>query len=84
MTSVAERASAPTRIKPKLGRDDFLLRAAIAVIGLYLVITLALPLWAMLSKSFETYHFRFAQVEVEGRTARPGSRSAPSRNSSIA
>jgi iron(III) transport system permease protein len=66
MASVARPGIAPPSIKPKLGRDDFLLRAAMAVIGLYLLITLALPLWAMLSKSFEAYEFRLAQIEVEG------------------
>jgi DNA-binding transcriptional MerR regulator len=66
MASVARRSIAPARIKPKLGRDDFLLRAVMAVIGLYLLITLAFPLWAMLSKSFETYELRLAEVEVAG------------------
>jgi iron(III) transport system permease protein len=66
MASVAERPVAAARIKPRLGRDDFLLRAIMAVIGLYLLITLALPLWAMLSKSFEAYEFRLAQIEIEG------------------
>jgi iron(III) transport system permease protein len=66
MASVAPRSIAPARIKPKLGRDDFLLRAVMAVIGLYLLITLAFPLWTMLSKSFEAYEFRLGQVEVEG------------------
>jgi iron(III) transport system permease protein len=66
MASSAGRALAAPRIKPRLGRDDFLLRAVMAVIGLYLLITLALPLWAMLSKSFETYELRLAQIEVEG------------------
>jgi iron(III) transport system permease protein len=66
MASIADRSIAAPRIRPKLGRDDFLLRAVMAVIGLYLLITLALPLWAMLSKSFEAYEFRLAQIEVEG------------------
>ena len=66
MASVTERVVAAARIRPRLGRDDFLLRAAMAVIGLYLLITLALPLWAMLSKSFETYEFRLAEIEVDG------------------
>jgi iron(III) transport system permease protein len=66
MASVLGRGIAAPRVRPKLGRDDLLLRAVMAVIGLYLLITLALPLWAMLSKSFETYEFRFEQVEVEG------------------
>ena len=66
MASVAERPVAAPRIRAKLGRDDVLLRAVMAVIGLYLLITLAFPLWAMLSKSFEAFQFRLAQIEVEG------------------
>jgi iron(III) transport system permease protein len=66
MASVAGRRVAAPRIRPKLGRDDFLLRAVMAVIGLYLLVTLALPLWAMLSKSFEAYEFRLTQIEVAG------------------
>ncbi len=36
-----------------------------AVIGLYLVITLALPLYAMLSKSFSTYSFDLSNFEFQ-------------------
>jgi iron(III) transport system permease protein len=66
VASVAAGAAAAPRIKPRLGRDDWLLRALMAVIGLYLLITLALPLWAMLSKSFEAYELRLGQIAVEG------------------
>ncbi|HUE46132.1 MAG TPA: putative 2-aminoethylphosphonate ABC transporter permease subunit [Aestuariivirgaceae bacterium] len=41
----------------RLSRDDWHMRALIGVIGLYLVVTLALPLYTMLSKSFSTYQF---------------------------
>ncbi|HSA80190.1 MAG TPA: putative 2-aminoethylphosphonate ABC transporter permease subunit [Geminicoccaceae bacterium] len=44
--------SAPA-IRPKLGRDALLMRLLMAVIGLYLVVTLALPLYAILSKSVQ-------------------------------
>jgi iron(III) transport system permease protein len=66
VATVAARAAAAPRIKPRLGRDDWLLRALMAVIGLYLLITLAFPLWAMLSKSFEAYELRLEQIAVEG------------------
>ena len=66
MAAVAERSIATRRIRAKLGRDDILLRAVMAVIGLYLLVTLAFPLWAMLSKSFEAYEFRLAEIQVEG------------------
>jgi iron(III) transport system permease protein len=45
------RAQALPQVRPKLGRDDLLMRLLMAVIGLYLLITLALPLYAMLSRS---------------------------------
>lgn len=62
--SDASPLTAP-KIKPKVGRDDWIMRSFIVVIGLYLVITLAFPLYAMLSKSFNTYAFDLAQFEVQ-------------------
>ena len=53
MTMTAETAP-PKPVRAKLGRDDFVMRGYMAVIALYLVIALALPLWAMLSKSAST------------------------------
>ncbi|MCF6271825.1 MAG: putative 2-aminoethylphosphonate ABC transporter permease subunit [Rhodobacteraceae bacterium] len=53
------------KIKPKLGRDDWAQRSFMLVIGLYLVIALALPLYAMLSKAFSTYYFDLSQYEVQ-------------------
>ena len=38
-------------IKPKVSRDDWTMRAFIGVIGMYLFVTLALPLYTMMSKS---------------------------------
>ncbi len=52
-------------VKPKLGRDDWAQRSFMLVIGLYLVIALALPLYAMLSKAFTTYYFDLGQYEVQ-------------------
>ena len=52
-------------VKPKLGRDDIAQRGFMLVIGLYLIIALALPLYAMLSKAFTTYHFDLGQYEVQ-------------------
>lgn len=53
----AARAAAPPSplVKAKLGRDDWIMRAFMALIGLYLVVTLALPLWVMLSKSLQDH-----------------------------
>jgi iron(III) transport system permease protein len=52
-------------IKPKLGRDDWTQRSFMLVIALYLIIALALPLYAMLSKAFSTYYFDLGQFEVQ-------------------
>ena len=43
----------PQRVRPKVGRDDWMMRAFMGVIALYLLATLVLPLYTMLSKSFE-------------------------------
>ena len=41
------------RVKPKSSRDDWQMRFFMLVIGLYLLVALAFPLYAMLSKSFQ-------------------------------
>lgn len=65
MASVtAESVSAPV-IKPKVGRDDWAMRAFMVMIGLYLIVALALPLYAMMSKSFETYAFKLGEIEFQ-------------------
>ncbi len=47
-------SSSPAKvIKPQLSRDDWIMRAFILGIGVWLVITLLFPLYAMLSKSFQ-------------------------------
>jgi len=52
-------------IKGKLSRDDIIMRGGMIVIALYLVVTLAFPLYAMLSKSFSTYRFELSQYEMQ-------------------
>ncbi len=49
--------SAAPLIRPKTSRDDRMMIGFMLVIGLYLIITLAFPLYAMLSKSISTFHF---------------------------
>jgi iron(III) transport system permease protein len=51
--TAADDALRAGAIRPKLGRDDWVMRGFMAVIGLYLLVTLAFPLYTMLSKSFE-------------------------------
>ena len=45
--------AAPT-VRPEVSRDAWLMRGFVIVIGLYLVLTLAIPLVVMLSKSFQS------------------------------
>ena len=52
-------------IKGKLSRDDIIMRGSMMVIALYLIVTLAFPLYAMLSKSFSTYRMELAQYEFQ-------------------
>ncbi len=46
-------------VKPKMSRDDWVMRSVMVVIGLCLVVALVLPLYSMLSKSFENYDGEF-------------------------
>ncbi len=43
----------PKIVKPKISRDDWIMRIAMGIIGLFLLIAIILPLYTMLSKSFE-------------------------------
>ena len=40
-------------IKPKISRDDWIMRICMGIIGVLLVVAIILPLYTMLSKSFE-------------------------------
>ena len=66
MASVATDVTSAKPIRAKLGRDDWTLRILIGLVGLYLLATLALPLYAILTKSATVYDFRFAEIEIEG------------------
>ncbi|HSG95099.1 MAG TPA: ABC transporter permease subunit, partial [Afifellaceae bacterium] len=63
MVDLAVPAGRP--VKGKLARDDFLMRGYMIVIAVYLVVALALPLYAMLSKSFSTYSFDLNAYEFQ-------------------
>jgi iron(III) transport system permease protein len=43
-----------TATRVRLSRDDVIMRAGIALLVLWLFVAVALPLWALLSKSFQT------------------------------
>ncbi|MEE8227259.1 MAG: putative 2-aminoethylphosphonate ABC transporter permease subunit [Kiloniellales bacterium] len=47
-------------VKPKVGGEDWAMRGALAVIGLYLLIAVVFPLYAILSKSFQDKNGAFA------------------------
>ena len=54
MSEAAVRAGlAPPRIKAKISRDDWLMRACMVVIGVFLAVFVLLPLYTMMSKSVE-------------------------------
>ena len=53
------------KIRPQAGSDAWIMRAFMLVIGIYLFITLALPLYTMLSKSFNTFYFDLSRYEIQ-------------------
>lgn len=65
LTSDTMTLPAGKDVKAKLGKDDWLMRGFIAMIAIYLIIALAFPLYAMLSKAFSTYHYDLTQYEFQ-------------------
>ena len=67
MTDIAQSGiGKPAKpVRPKLSRDDWVMRGYMLAIGLYLVVAIALPLYAMLSKSFSTALFDLAAFEFQ-------------------
>ena len=65
MAETAAMQTAAPLIKPRTSRDDRVMLGFILVICLYLLITLALPLYAMLSKSFSTFSFDLTNFEFQ-------------------
>ncbi len=57
----AEVLTAPI-VKPKSSRDDWTMRAFMGVIGLYLLVALALPLYTMLAKGLEDHDGLFIGI----------------------
>ncbi|MFT5112027.1 MAG: iron(III) transport system permease protein [Parasphingorhabdus sp.] len=64
-TSATTAAPDAPLIKPRTSKDDRAMVGFILVIGLYLLITLAFPLYAMLSRSFSTYSFDLTNFEFQ-------------------
>jgi iron(III) transport system permease protein len=48
-----DRTAAVAPLRQKLGHDDWIMRGAVVALGLWLIVTVLLPLWALLSKSFQ-------------------------------
>ncbi len=65
MTASVTAARAAPLIRPKTSRDDKIMIGYMLIVGLYLVIALALPLYAMLSKSVSTFHFDLNNFEFQ-------------------
>lgn len=61
----AESLLPQRNVRLKLDRDKLIKFGFMAVIALYLIVTLALPLYTMLSKSFVTYSFDLARYEFQ-------------------
>ena len=64
---MAEAAGLPAgrAVRLRIDSDGWIKRAFMAVIALYLIAALALPLYAMLSKSFVTYGFDLSRYEFQ-------------------
>ncbi len=51
--AVAAPAYSAARVRPKLGRDAWQMRAGLLVVGAFLLVAIVLPLYVMLSKSLQ-------------------------------
>lgn len=70
MSAVSDYSAAPLMpagkaIRQKVSSDDWIKRGMMLIIGAYLLITLAAPLYVMLSKSFASYQFQLENYEVQ-------------------
>ncbi len=67
MASLAETTSQQQlhKVKPKLSGDDWAMRGIMLIVGIYLLVTLAFPLYAILSKSFSTYAYDLTGFEIQ-------------------
>ena len=53
--AVAAAVPAGREVKPKVGRDDVIMRACLVVVVVFLVVCVLLPLYTMMSKSMENH-----------------------------
>jgi len=61
--AVSPSPDAPVR--PKASRDDWAMRLMMVVIGAYLIVAIAIPLGAVLLRSFQTFSFQLSELEIE-------------------
>jgi iron(III) transport system permease protein len=52
-------------VRARMSRDDIIMRAAMVALGLFLLVAIVLPLYFMMSKSFETFTYRFETIEFQ-------------------
>ena len=64
MTTAAAPAATPAApVRRRLDRDDIVMRAALVLLILWMLVTLVLPLWALLSKSFQNQDGAFVGLD---------------------
>jgi iron(III) transport system permease protein len=57
--ATAHPAAAPAAVRRRLDRDDILMRGGLVLLIGWMLVTLVLPLWALLSKSFRNQNGEF-------------------------
>jgi iron(III) transport system permease protein len=67
-TAQPDTTVAAPLIRPKTSKDDRIMIGYMLVVGLYLIIALAFPLYAMLSKSISTFAFDLNNFEFQVNT----------------
>ncbi|MDH5557208.1 MAG: putative 2-aminoethylphosphonate ABC transporter permease subunit [Alphaproteobacteria bacterium] len=65
LTQAAAAAKYGRPARQRMGRDDLVMRGTMGLLGLFLLVAIVLPLYAMLSKSFETFTYRFDTIEFQ-------------------
>lgn len=58
-------AVAAKPVRARMSRDDIIMRGAMLVLGVFLLVAIVLPLYSMLSKSFETFTYKFSTIEFQ-------------------
>ena len=59
---ITAQSRAAPRVRASLSRDDWIMRGAIVVMGVFLVVAVILPLYTLLSKSFEDREGHFLGI----------------------